>query len=308
MKRLATVAAAIALVGTPAVAAPPAPAPAYSWTGFYVGGNVGYGWGDARTDIAGSATTEFLGKPIANLNNTVALNNSNADQLNGVIGGGQFGYNFQFSPRWLLGFEADIQGSGERGSNSSATPFSFPLCTGLVNLPPLICAASIPGAVPGLATTAYNAEINWFGTVRGRVGFLIGDQFLLYGTGGLAYGRVELSGATSVSASVLPNPAVGPASLTPAASAFSESKTNLGFVVGGGMEGRLSYWLPPNWTWKLEYLYVDLGSVDTAAPITGGATLGLRGQLLFSAFTGAVAAHTHFTDNIFRVGLNYQFH
>jgi hypothetical protein len=42
------------------------------------------------------------------------------------------------------------------------------------------------------------------------------------------------------------------------------SKTNVGFSVGGGMEGRFSYWLPPNWTWKLEYLYLDLGSVNTA--------------------------------------------
>src|SRR6516164_1812218 len=40
----------------------------------------------------------------------------------------------------------------------------------------------------------------------------------------------------------------------------------LGFSVGGGMEGRLSYWLPPNWTWKLEYLYLDLGSLDTQHP------------------------------------------
>jgi opacity protein-like surface antigen len=67
------------------------------------------------------------------------------------------------------------------------------------------------------------------------------------------------------------------------------------------MEGRLSYWLPPNWTWKLEYLYLDLGSIDTATPFAAPS--------IFNVVTaGTFTTHTHFTDNIVRVGLNYQFH
>jgi outer membrane immunogenic protein len=67
------------------------------------------------------------------------------------------------------------------------------------------------------------------------------------------------------------------------------------------MEGRFSYWLTPNWTWKLEYLYLDLGSVDTApTPFA----VGMPGVVTAGTFT----THTHFTDNIVRVGLNYQFH
>jgi len=80
--------------------------------------------------------------------------------------------------------------------------------------------------------TAYDAKIAWFGTVRGVLGVLITDHVLLYGTGGLAYGRVELSGNTSVTGSVTIPPTAP--FITPGASVFSESKTNVGIAVGGG--------------------------------------------------------------------------
>ena len=66
--------------------------------------------------------------------------------------------------------------------------------------------------------------------------------------------------------------------------------------------------MPTGWTWKVEYLYVDLGSLDTAAPFPGVFVPG--GNPLFpstSPFTGAITTHTRFTDNIVRVGLNYKF-
>src|SRR5262245_34069673 len=132
MKKVCGSIALLALVTAPATAADlprkaprlPSP-PVYAWTGFYVGGNVGASWGNARTDIAGSATTVAL----PDLNggfpgNNVAFADSNTARLNGIIGGGQIGYNYQFSPRWVSGFEADIQGSGERGSKALADPFS----------------------------------------------------------------------------------------------------------------------------------------------------------------------------------------
>jgi outer membrane immunogenic protein len=93
--------------------------------------------------------------------------------------------------------------------------------------------------------------------------------------------------------------------LTPAATAFSESKTKVGYAVGGGIEGKCSYLLPAGWTWKLEYLYVDLGSVDTVAPFPGAFVVAL--PFTASPFIGAITTHTRFTDNIVRVGLNYKF-
>jgi outer membrane immunogenic protein len=125
---------------------------------------------------------------------------------------------------------------------------------------------------------------------------LVGNQLLIYGTGGLAYGEVGVSGNTNLSAAI-----VGGGAFTPTTAGFGASKINVGYSVGGGAEG--SYWLPPNWTWKLEYLYLDLGSENTAEPFA----LPPPGGTVLTAMTGTITTHTHFTDSILRVGLNYKF-
>jgi outer membrane immunogenic protein len=132
----------------PVYKAPPRPpVPVYNWNGFYVGGNLGYSWGDAHTDLAGRASTVTFppgslaqdGFPdFPGFLNTVHFADSNAARLSGVIGGGQIGHNYQFSPTWVSGFETDIQGSGERGSSTLATKFSGFACTE-VDLPPPAC-------------------------------------------------------------------------------------------------------------------------------------------------------------------------
>jgi len=97
-----------------------------------------------------------------------------------------------------------------------------------------------------------------------------------------------------------------PASFGPGGGVFSQSKTNIGFAVGTGLEGRLLNWLPPNWTWKLEYLYIDLGSLNTSTSLDAPPSGALGGA--FTDLVGTANIHTHFTDNVLRVGLNYQFH
>jgi outer membrane immunogenic protein len=179
----------------------------------------------------------------------------------------------------VVGFEADIQGSAEHGSSNFIDPF----------------LETISGAsfdLSGSAVSSYEAKIDWFGTARGRLGMLTnGNRLLLYGTGGLAYGHVSFSGDANITAGTVGGGGVTRFDST--TTSLSESKTNIGFAAGGGMEGRIA---PTNWTWKLEYLYVDLGSVDAAT------------SFAVSSFAGTVTTHTHFTDNIFRGGLNYQFH
>jgi outer membrane immunogenic protein len=120
----------------------------------------------------------------------------------------------------------------------------------------------------------YTAEIDWFGTVRARLGYLVSDQLLLYATGGLAYGRVHVT-AFATSAVLVPA-GVGDPRLTTSPLGFIAAKNNVGWTVGAGIEGRFTYWLPPAWSWKLEYLYVDLGS-RYGNPIGGGH----RGQRFF---------------------------
>ena len=221
---------------------------------------------------------------------------SSSPRLDGFIVGAQAGYNWQFNPRWVLGFETDIQHSAERGSGGFLDPFSTTACTLATFQPPgpAVCLGTNPAT--GILAMNYTAEIDWFGTVRARLGYLVTDQLLLYATGGLAYGRVHVTAFAS-SAVSLTGFGLDPF-VTTSPLGFITSKTNVGWTVGGGIEGRFTYWLPPAWSWKLEYLYVDLGSLDTVIPLAGTAGVGTF---------GIITQHTDFIDHIVRVGLNYKF-
>lgn len=273
---------------TTAKAPPASPPPIDNWTGFYVGGNVGSGWG-GHSDVAGNAATDN-GPTIP-----AAFAGSRGQQLNGLLGGAQIGYNYHVSPQWVLGWEADIQASGQRGSDSFSTPFTGTTCDRFN------CYL-----VSGTAATS-DPRIEWFGTVRGRVGVLITPDLLLFGTGGLAYGGVVPGsvnvGATGyISGIGYVNPEVG-ASFGPTTSALGQRRTNIGFAVGGGLEGRLPESLAANWTWKLEYMYVDLGSLDSSTAFNAASS----NPGNWTNLIGTVSEHAHFTDNVVRVGLNYHF-
>jgi outer membrane immunogenic protein len=255
----AAVAAVTQLAAVGAFAAPPAPA-AYSWTGFYIGGNLGYGWGRSSNQV--TFVDPFFPFVAAS---------SEADGLNRVIGGAQLGYNWQFSPHAVWGLEADWQGSSAGASRS----FFDSITLGLGAPPPT-----------DKVTTNYESKISWFGTVRGRVGYAW-DSLLLYGTGGLAYGKVSLSGTVTEVGDIT---GVGGPNLN-AITPFSISTVKAGWAVGAGIEDALSV----NWTWKVEYLYVDLGKVSGVFAAPNG-------------FSNAdITAQSRFTDNILRAGLNYRF-
>jgi outer membrane immunogenic protein len=235
--------------------APPPIVEVWNWTGFYIGGNIGYSWGRSSDT---STLTNGAG--------TVLFTSADRRNMDGVIGGGQIGYNWQMQ-NWVWGLEADIQGSDQKGGRSFLCPTG--ICT-----PPFGVIAVFPGpAVP----VAIDQKLEWFGTVRGRVGVLATPKVLFYATGGLAYGEVRT--AETIGA---------------AAFAFSNSTTRAGYTVGAGVEGVIA----GNWTAKLEYLYVDLGRV-TGSFVTTIPALG--GGVLTSNYSSRI------TDNIVRVGLNYKF-
>jgi outer membrane immunogenic protein len=265
--------------------------------GFLCWRQVGYSWGKADTDQNTNATiVSFPGTVFNTITSPLApFAGSSSPRLDGFIVGAQAGYNWQFNPRWVLGFETDIQHSAERGSGTFLDPFSTTVCTGAVFQPPgpAVCFATSPAT--GALAMNYTAEIDWFGTVRARLGYLVTDQLLLYATGGLAYGRVHVTAFATSAVSVLG----GAPSVTTSPLGFISAKINVGWTVGGGIEGRFTYWLPPAWSWKLEYLYVDLGSLDTVIPLAGGPG--------FIGTFGTITTHTDFTDHIVRVGLNYKF-
>ena len=178
----------------------PAPVPVaiYNWTGFYVGGNVGYGWYDRNSTLIApdAASVAFFGPSLA----AGALPSTYAVNPRGALGGGQIGYNWQ-SGMWVFGVEADIQGADVKGSTTIST-------------------TGIPGFVPITGTAT--EKLDWFGTARGRVGYAA-NTALFYVTGGLAYGHVSHSYFTAA-------PLVGQ-------SAFgSDSRVDVGYTVGAGVE------------------------------------------------------------------------
>ncbi len=131
---------------------------------------------------------------------------------NGWFGGGQIGHNWQgmWHPNLVLGIEADIEGADITGSG-----------TAVLN---------------GSATA--HTTLDWFGTVRGRVGYAIGAA-LIYGTGGFAYGGVQDKLKENTTGATAQNDA-----------------TATGYAAGGGLE----YAFNPAWSAKVEYQYINLGS------------------------------------------------
>lgn len=144
----------IAFVGT-AQAAPPAPSPAYNWSGFYAGLNLGGGWANVNSDY--NATYGAAIDP----------STSGSMSMSGVIGGAQAGYDWQ-AGQWVFGLETDFQGSSQTGSTS-------------VTIDPALITV----------TDAHSIRLPWFGTVRGLFGFTPTPLWLVYVTGGLAYGEIE---------------------------------------------------------------------------------------------------------------------
>ena len=253
--------------------APAYVAPVYDWTGFYIGLNGGYSWGNSFTTY----TTPVVALP------TFATSQS----MNGWVFGGQAGYNWQFNRSWVLGIEGDIDATGQDGT---ATLNPYTLVTTFrapfgVNLPPTTTTTTT-------TTGTFENKLPWLGTLRGRVGFLADPRVLLYVTGGLAVGEVKsTSGIATTTTAVTAFPGGPPlATATAAASALAISNsTQAGWTVGAGVEGAIG----GNWTAKLEYLYVDLGTVNNSFAGVGAYT-----PLLTSS---------HVTDNILRVGVNYRF-
>ena len=190
--------------------APEIIAPELTWNGFYIGANVGYGW--ANVGVSGVS-----------------------NDLNGIIGGGQVGYNWQIG-QFVLGAEGDFQYSGESRSDSTS--------------------------ILGITFTV-DQKIQWFATARARLGYAFGP-WMLYATGGAAWQNYKLS------VSALGGEA-------------SDDATKIGWTAGGGLE----WMFLPQWSAKVEYLYMDTGDTDVT--------------LFGATFSGRAK------NSVARLGINYHF-
>jgi outer membrane immunogenic protein len=161
---IALAASAASAADLPARAAPPAPVfsavPVFTWTGFYIGANAGWGWRDDDEETV--ILTPGAGTP--GLAGTLFFPD-NGD--GGFTGGGQIGYNYQIGS-FVVGVEADIQWADTQ-DDEDVRFVAGPGFTGTF--------------VPGVFES--NAP-EWWGSVRARLGVAF-DRVLVYGTGGLAY-------------------------------------------------------------------------------------------------------------------------
>jgi outer membrane immunogenic protein len=188
----------------------------FSWTGFYVGVNGGYGFGHS------SWSDPLVGADSGRFN------------TRGALVGGQLGYNWQLGSV-VFGLETDADWANLTGSGIGG-----------------VCLADGGGSC--------QTKQDWFGTTRGRIGYAFG-RWLPYVTGGAAYGDIKALQLNGTSAT-----------------------TKLGWTAGGGLE----YSIDRNWSAKVEYLHLDLGTAG-----------------FFGAANGVSTLEVPAKDNLVRAGINY---
>ena len=263
MKKLLTLITSLAAIATSTAVlaadlpskrvAPVAPvAPVFTWTGFYAGVNAGVNWSSRNinstwydvTGVTSAATlASYAPLPYAN-------------QRTGFIGGIQVGYNYQIN-QFVIGAEADFMGMAANQTSSSA-----PLDG---------------GSFVTVSTTKVQQQ--WLGTVRARAGFAV-DRFLVYATGGLAYGSTKVSTISNdyTTTGTLIDSWTG-----------QKTSTDAGYVVGAGLE----YAFTNNWLLRAEYLYYNLGKASANATLSGS-----------DLFT---KVSTTIDGNIVRAAISYKF-
>jgi outer membrane immunogenic protein len=269
--------------------------PTLSWTGFHVGVNAGGIWNNNNSiqvnswPIAAGLSEAYW----APLNGSISTG-----QKGGFIGGGQIGYDWQVTyggMGFVTGVEADIQGIAASGGNNSRNSF-YPGPSNGSQTGGYTISDSIWNNVTG------SANLQYLGTVRGRIGYLLTPSLLVYGTGGLAYGGVSIN----LNQSQFYNGTLSGGGTTTnlgGLSAFGNanySNTQVGYTAGGGVE----WMFLPNWSAKAEYLYYNLGNVSLTSVMTAIPTGGNPNPTeLWTSST----AHTTISGNIVRAGVNYHF-
>lgn len=269
-----------------AAVAPYSKAPVFTWTGFYVGLNAGAGFNTKRSP---SVTTSV---PLT------VYSGAQAENDTPFTGGVTAGYNMQFGSL-VAGVEADINYLRRSGGGAGAFPAPVDLTGGYDNRSDFAVGSG--------------SRNDWFGTVRGRLGFAF-DRALIYATGGVAFsGRENYSmRQRDVFETTAFNPILlgfGPsgAFVTNPAQALSSSgsRSNVGWALGAGGE----YAITDAMSLKLEYLHVDLGrSSQTFVTAPNAANVAV-GQPAGATYAGGdrITVRQKNQFDLVRAGVNVRF-
>jgi outer membrane immunogenic protein len=264
MKLLSGALAFVALASGSAVAADlpiTALPPACIWCGAYVGLNGGWvgAAGDTISNNGTDSGTGGLGSALA----AGALPSSVGLGYNGFMGGGQVGYNWQIE-RWVFGGEADLDGVIAKANTTSSFPGN---------------AAFAPD------TSTYTRELDWFSSFRARIGFTVWPTFLVYATGGLAFGHTKTGSSEDC-------PAAAPPCASESSMTNATTTGSLGTAVGAGAE----WMFAPHWSFKAEYLFADFGQHSDMLTYTYPV-----------ANTSSMTSTVRDSVNIVRAGINWHF-
>jgi outer membrane immunogenic protein len=214
------------------------PPPIYNWTGFYIGGNVGWGWArESSTEIAPGTGSFPIGTAFTRNN------------LNGFLGGVQGGYNWQVAPNFVVGLEGEYSWSDLSGTETTIS------------------------TVNGFSSTV-TAKTKDFALATGRLGYAA-DNWLFYVKGGGAWTQGNSSGVGILANGTLFD-------------TTSTSANRSGWTVGVGVE----WGFAPNWSAKIEYNYLDMGSTNIAVLSSAG---------IISNVSSSE------TINVVKAGVNYRF-
>lgn len=274
-------------------------APTHDWSGWYGGVNLGYGWSGNSAAFTGDGLSDYWTTGTGSGAGTVFIQNlmayayhldpefdpfsrplvyTQSFTASGVTGGAQLGRNWQVGSAWLIGLETDLQLSGIGGGAEYLEPDK--------------------GAQAVRLGANSSQRLDWFGTARGRVGYLPDERLLVFATGGLAYGQTRSAAAVSVVGDTgwtIDGPTFATSMVCPGHTTCfggETSRLTAGWSAGGGLE----YAISPRVTLKAEYLHVDLGRskvrLTAQSPAVGDAFIDVG---LKSAY------------DIVRLGMNYRF-
>ena len=309
MKKFLLGTAALVALGVPAMAADMAvrpiarPAPYFTWTGCYLGVNIGYATGTTQQSaepgsvLVGPTTFGPFGPPAglpaaSVLPQAPFVFGQGADitphyRLGGIMGGGTAGCQYQ-AGAWVFGIEGDGGPIDKEGQSNDQLPFN----------------------------PQYINQTNerWIATLRGRLGYAV-DKWLFYATGGVAWANVEetawngcaafATAGAGVAGTIFPacgasvlGPGFPPAGIAATAAglpAIHDKQTMVGYAVGGGVEYALGY----GWSIKSEYIYINFKSKDF---FNGGTNVSC---CLVPTFVSPTRVSLY--DHTFKWGLNYKF-
>jgi outer membrane immunogenic protein len=277
-RRLLGSVASSALLASSAIAAdmpvkalPPA---LYNWTGFYAGLNAGgaWGWSDPATVVSCAPVPGFLPyfcNPVGGQANAAAVNAAGTGSMSGsaFAGGGQVGYNVQHR-NLVFGVELDVEAFNLRLSRQASGTYPLNFLSGMAGR---------------TFTVASSVNTDWLFTARVRAGWAF-DTVLVYATVGVA--ATELRASHAFTDNVAP-PFFG-------AGIWSASATKTGLAAGVGAEW--AAWR--KWTVKVEYLYLNFGSVSASGLIFNRVPLG---------YAQGISTSADLTAHIARAGINFHF-